>query len=88
MAYDVGFNSRTSGAAITSMILGVFGFVLVPCFIGIPMVIAALILGLRGLEATRHPLVHGRGMATTGVVFGALGIAFAIAAIAFASLTG
>lgn len=88
MVYDAGFNSRTSGAAVASMILGILGVPLVPCFIGIPLVVAALILGILGVQATSHPLIRGRGMAVTGITFGALGVVLTVVSIAVASVTG
>jgi hypothetical protein len=59
---------KTSGAAITSLILGILG-----C---IPLItsIGAIIFGLVGISSTRKPGVGGRGLAIAGLVLGIIGI--------------
>src|SRR5687768_3906578 len=59
---------RTSGAAITSLILGILGCV--------PLItsILAVILGIVGIRATRQPNVGGRGLAIAGLILGLIGI--------------
>lgn len=56
--------------ALWAYYLGVFA--LIP-FIGIPLGIAALILGCKGLKyAKQHPEVQGKGHAWTGIILGTL----------------
>jgi hypothetical protein len=60
--------TRTSAAAVISLICGVLG-----CFIVTGIV--AIITGIVGLRATRNPQVKGRGMAIAGI---ALGVVFGL----------
>jgi hypothetical protein len=60
---------RTSGAAIASLVCGLFGCI--PFVTGL----AALILGIVGIKRTKDPMVTGRGMAIAGLVLGGLSIA-------------
>lgn len=55
--------TRTSAAAVTSLICGVLG-----CFIVTGIV--AIITGIIGLRATRNPQVKGRGLAIAGLTLG------------------
>jgi hypothetical protein len=57
--------TRTSAAAIASLICGILG-----CFIITG--IAAIITGIIGLRATRNPQVKGRGLAIAGLSLGVL----------------
>ncbi len=66
--------------ALWAYYLGVFS--LVPC-IGIPLGIAALVLGIRGLSfANRNPEAKGRVHAWTGIILGGL------AALVYSLLVG
>ena len=59
-----------NAAALWAYYLGIFS--LIPC-VGIPLGIAALVLGLKGLKHQRmHPEARGRGHAWTGIVLGGL----------------
>lgn len=56
--------------ALWAYYLGIFS--LIPC-VGIPLGIAALILGIRGLNfADLHPEARGKGHAWTGIILGGL----------------
>lgn len=56
--------------ALWAYYLGIFS--LIPC-IGIPLGIAALILGLRGLKfAEAHPEARGKGHSWAGIIIGSL----------------
>lgn len=57
-------------SALTAYYLGIFS--IIPC-VGLPMGIAALILGLRGLDLVKeHPEVRGRTHALVGIIVGGL----------------
>ena len=59
-----------NGNALTSYYLGIFS--IIPC-LAIPMGIAAVVLGLRGLKLYKeHPEVRGRTHAWVGIVTGGL----------------
>lgn len=60
----------TSGKATTAMVLGLLSFVLT-CLAGIPAIVAGL-LALREIGQSRGKL-RGKGLATTGIVLGAVG---------------
>jgi hypothetical protein len=60
---------KTSGAAIASLILGIFG-----C-IPFATSLLAIILGIVGIKKTSNPQYTGRGLAITGLILGLLGIA-------------
>jgi hypothetical protein len=67
--YGYGGNQpRTSGAAVTSLVLGIVGCV--PFVTGI----LAIIFGIVGLRKTRDPSVAGKGMAVAGLVLGIVGV--------------
>lgn len=57
--------TRTSAAAVTSLICGLLG-----CFVVTGII--AIITGIIGLRATRDPNVRGRGLAIAGLVLGVL----------------
>ncbi len=57
-------------SALTAYYLGIFS--IIPC-LGLPMGIAALVLGLRGLDLVKeHPEVRGRTHALVGIIVGGL----------------
>ncbi len=68
--YSLPPGTRTSGAAVTSLVCG-----LIFC---IPFVtgLVAIITGFVGLSTTSNPAVKGRGMAIAGLILGFLSIAF------------
>lgn len=70
--------------ALMAYYLGLFGFVLscVP-ILGLGMSIAALVLGLKGLQVVRRvPKAHGTGHAWFGIIAGTLGILVGLATLA------
>ena len=74
----------TSGLAITSLICGIAGVVLVWAIIPVLASIAAVITGHMALGQTRRdPGIGGRGMAITGLILG-----YAMIAIAAFTLIG
>ena len=57
-------------SALTAYYLGIFS--IIPC-LGLPMGLAALVLGLRGLDLVKeHPEVRGRTHALVGIIVGGL----------------
>jgi hypothetical protein len=60
--------SRTSAAAVTSLVCGIVGCV--------PVItsLVAVITGIIGLKATKDPAVRGRGIAIAGLILGILGL--------------
>jgi uncharacterized membrane protein YvbJ len=69
---------RTSGMAITALIMGILGF-----FIN-PLAILAVIFGIIGLNQTnKDPSLKGRGMAVAGLVLGIVAIASWVITIIF-----
>ena len=63
---------HVSGMATTAMILGIVGLVTSCVFIGFPLGLVALILGIISLvQINKHPgVLGGRGRAQTGIVLG------------------
>ena len=57
---------RTSAAAVTSLIFGILGCLVVTGII-------AIITGLVGIKATKNPNVKGRGMAIAVLILGLIG---------------
>lgn len=73
-------------SALTSYYLGIFS--IIPC-VGLPMGIAAVVLGLRGMNLVKqHPEVRGRTHALVGIIagglFGLINLGILIAIIASA----
>jgi uncharacterized membrane protein YvbJ len=75
--------SRTSGMAIASLVVGIVAFI----FFGI-LGILAIIFGAIGLSQTgKDPTLKGKGMAVAGLVLGIISsIGWIIAIIAWSSL--
>lgn len=61
------YPQRTSAAAVTSLIFGIIGCLVVTGLI-------AVITGIIGISATKNPAVKGRGMAIAGLILGLLGM--------------
>src|SRR4051794_8099165 len=57
--------TRTSVAAVISLICGILG-----CFVITGIV--AIVSGIMGLKATKNPQVKGRGLAIAGIILGTL----------------
>jgi Domain of unknown function (DUF4190) len=66
--YSIPGSSRTSGAAITSLVCGILGCI--PLVTGV----VAVITGIVGISATSNPAVKGRGMAIAGLILGLISI--------------
>ena len=62
--------SRTSGAAIASLVLGLLGI----CPLAFIGGLVATLLGVIGIGATGKPGVKGRGIAIAGLILGLLGM--------------
>jgi Domain of unknown function (DUF4190) len=58
---------RTSAAAVTSLICGILGCLIITGLV-------AIVTGIIGLRATRDPNVKGRGLAIAGLILGILGV--------------
>ena len=68
-------NKPKSGTAIASLILGIVSFI---PLVGVLLGILATILGAVALSSIEKQSVGGKGLATTGIVLGILGICFTI----------
>jgi hypothetical protein len=67
--------SRTSGAAIASLVLGIVGVTVFPL---IPSVLA-LVFGSRARDEMRADRgVSGEGLATAGIILGWIGVAISL----------
>lgn len=58
--------TRTSAAAVTSLICGILGCLVITGII-------AIITGIIGISATKNPNVKGRGLAIAGLILGLIG---------------
>ena len=58
-----------------SLILGIFGLILICCYGGIPFGLAALVTGFLGMQnANNNPIQYGgKNMAIAGMILGAIG---------------
>ncbi len=78
-----------NGAAVAAYYLGVFS--VIP-FMGIPLGIAGLILGVKGLrKANEHPEVKGKAHAWVGIICGGFfGLAYLVlaAALVYSGMRG
>lgn len=76
VAYAVG--TRTEGLAITSLVLGIAGFVLCPLILHI----FAIILGNQAINKIRSdPALEGEPLARAGIVLGWVGVGLAALAL-------
>jgi hypothetical protein len=66
--YQPPMQPRTSGAAITSLIMGIL--LCIPAITGL----GAILFGIIGLGSTRKPGVRGKGLAITGLILGLLNL--------------
>lgn len=83
---DPGFpggETKTSGKAIASLVLGLLSFVFC-CFTGVP----GLVLGILGLNEVNASggRVQGKGLALTGIIIGALSVVLMLPAVLVALL--
>jgi hypothetical protein len=63
-------NAQSKGLSIAAMVCGIISIVGVCCYIGLPVAIVALVLGIIALVKK----YGGRGMAIAGVVTGCVGL--------------
>lgn len=84
------YQSQDQTLPIISLILGVFGLVLICCYAGIPLGAAAVVTGFIGMNnANKDPVKYGgRGMAIGGLIAGAIGILATIGWIIFFIIAG
>jgi hypothetical protein len=70
------FQKQDQTLPVISLILGVFGLVLICCYAGFPLGAAAIVTGYLGMSnANKDPMQYGgKGMAIAGIVLGAAGI--------------
>jgi hypothetical protein len=75
---------------VISLILGVFGLVLLCCYAGFPLGAAAVVTGYLGMNnANKNPMQYGgRGMAIGGIVLGAVSILATLCWIIFIIVAG
>lgn len=75
---------RQNNAAVTSLVLGILSLFGAFCcaLVGLPLAIAALIFGKRGLDQAGEPGGTGRGLAIAGLVTGGIGVALTAIGIA------
>src|SRR5690349_10248385 len=74
------YGTRTEGLAITSLILGIAGFLVCPLVLHI----LAIVFGNQAKTKIRNdPTLQGDGMAQAGIVLGWIGIAFSVIVIIF-----
>lgn len=71
-------NPKTSGFAITSLVLGILS--LVVCFVGCVLAIPGLIFGLLGISKINHSngAITGKGLAIGGIITSVLSLLFCI----------
>lgn len=70
------FQKQDQTLPVISLILGIFGLVLICCYAGFPLGAAAIVTGYLGMSnANKDPMQYGgKGMAIAGMVLGAAGI--------------
>ena len=64
--------------AVAALVLGILAFLTGWLLIGILFGLIAVILGIVGISKSRQPNTGGKGLAVTGLILGALGIASGI----------
>ena len=84
------FQKQDQTLPVISLILGVFGLVLLCCYAGFPLGAAAIVTGYLGMNnANKDPMQYGgKGMAIAGIVLGVIGILVNIGMILFFILAG
>lgn len=87
-AQPMTIKSQDQTLPTVSLVLGILSFVLICCYGGFPLGIAAMITGYLGMNnANNDPTKYGgRGMAIAGLVLGAVSIVSSIVFIIFAIL--
>jgi len=84
------FQKQDQTLPVISLILGVFGLVLICCYAGFPLGAAAIVTGYLGMNnANKDPMQYGgKGMAIAGIVLGAAGILVTLGWIIVALILG
>ena len=79
----------TDTKAIVALVLGILSLVMTFCYLGLPLGIPAIVFGTLAHRDIRRSdgLSGGRGMATTGIVLGGLGVLMFIGWIGFLVFT-
>lgn len=79
------FRKQDQTLPIISLILGVFGLILLCCYAGFPLGAAAIVTGYLGMNnANKDPMQYGgRGMAIAGIVLGSISILITLGWIIF-----
>lgn len=74
---------------LISMILGILSIPLLCCFfLGIPLGIAAAVLGFLGLNKTKAGLATNRGQALTGLICGGVAVVLGLVALLYVLIQG
>lgn len=69
-------NKQDQTLPVISLILGVFGLVLICCYAGLPLGAAAIVTGYIGMNnANKDPMQYGgKGLAIGGLILGGIGV--------------
>ena len=74
---------RTNGLAIASLITSVAGIPLsFLCYLGLPLAIAGIVLGIVSLSQVNRTPQQGRGLAIAGIAIGSITVTLLLASIA------
>jgi len=78
--YPAQIQGQSQTLPTVSLVLGIFAIVFTCCYGGIPLGLAALVLGYLGLKnASENPMQFGgRGLAIGGIVTGVIGLLISI----------
>ncbi len=87
--YATGTSGPSSGLAIGALAAGVVALLMFWCaFIGVPVGIAAVVLGVVALNKVKAGTGGGRGLALAGVITGGLAILVSVVLVVAAVATG
>jgi hypothetical protein len=87
--YATGTSGPSSGLAIGALAAGVVALLMFWCaFIGVPVGIAAVVLGVVALNKVKAGTGGGRGLALAGVITGGLAILVSVVLVVAAIATG
>ena len=74
---------RTNGLAIASLITSIAGIPLsFLCYLGLPLAIAGIVLGIVSLSQVNRTPQQGRGLAIAGIAIGSITVTLLLASIA------
>ena len=65
---------QSSGLGVAALILGILSYAVLPLVAGV----AAIVLGVAGRKAADEGRASGRGMATAGLVLGAINLGLSV----------